>query len=141
MGKLADPRIRVEVIQRLACGQSQYSVGKALGISQQNISRFANKEEIKSLIKREQARLVDALPDAIENVKGLIKGMKNIHEHGIKQKELAYKATRDLLRSVGIFPTQTPKTNVLDNDRRQQAILPEVLQMLQRCTEKGENDT
>lgn len=67
--------------------------------------------------------------------------MKNIHEHGIKQKELAYKATRDLLRSVGIFPTQTPKTNVLDNDRRQQAILPEVLQMLQRCTEKGENDT
>ena len=141
MGKLADPRIRVEVIQRLACGQSQGSIDRLAGVSQQHISRFANKEEIKSLIKQEQARLVDTLPDAVENVKNLVKGMKNIPEHEIKQKELAYKATRDLLISVGILPTQTPKTNVLDNDRRQQAILPEVLQMLQRCTEKGENDT
>lgn len=141
MGKLSDPRIRVEVIQRLACGQSQGSIARLAGVSQQHISRFANKEEIKSLIKRDQARLVDAVPDAIEHVICLIKGMKNIPAHEIKQRELAYKATRDLLRSVGILPTQTPKTNVLDNDRRQQAILPEVLQMLQRCTEKGENDT
>ncbi len=88
MRRLADPRIRAEVIQRLACGQSQNSIAKIVGITQQNISRFANKEEIKSLIKQEQARLVDTLPDAVEN------------------------------------------------DRRQQAILPEVLQMLQRCTDK-----
>ena len=141
MGKLTDTRIRVEVVQRLACGQSQGSIAKLVGVSQQHISRFANKEEIKSLINRDQARLIDALPDAIENVKSLIRGFKDIPAHEQKQRELAYKATRDLLRSVGILPTQTPKTNVLDNDRRQQAILPEVLQMLQRCTEKGENDT
>ena len=119
MGKLDNPQTRVEVIQRLSCGESQHSIAKLIGIDQSGISRFASKEEIKRLIEQERFRLVEVVPDAVQNVKDLVVGMKDIPKHEVKQRELAYKATRDVLKSVGIFPSPSFNFNTY-NDNRQQ---------------------
>ncbi|GEM_PF-4585767 len=134
MGKL-NPQAMVTVVQRLACGESQRSVAKLVGVSQQHISRFANKEEVKRLIEEQRIRLIDAVPDAVQNVIDLVVGMKDIPKHETGRRKLAYNATRGVLKSVGLMPMQA--FNVC-NDRPQQVILPEVLQILQRYTEEVE---
>ena len=78
MAILNNPQTRVEIIQRLACGESQNSISKLVGVSQQQICRIANKEDIKRCIEQEKARLVEIVPDAVQNVKDLVTGMRNI---------------------------------------------------------------
>lgn len=136
MGKL-NPQAMVTVVQRLACGESQRSVAKLVGVSQQHISRLANREEVKRRIEQERLRLVDAVPDAVQNVIDLVVGMKDIPKHEIGRLKLAYNATRDVLKSVGLMPIQAFNVH---NDRPQQAILPEVLEILQRHAVNSESE-
>ena len=142
MAILNNPQTRVEIIQRLACGQSQKSISKLVGVSQQHICRIANKEDIKRCIEQEKARLVEIVPDAVQNVKDLVTGMKDIPDHEIKRKELAYKATIDVLRSVGIFHSPAFNLNVNNDNRQQTAVInPDVFQIIGRFLEESNKDT
>ncbi len=141
MAILNNPQTRVEIIQRLACGESQNSVSKLVGVSQQQICRIANKEDIKRCIEEEKARLIDIVPDAVQNVKDLVTGMRNIPDHEIKQRELAYKATKDVLKSVGIFPSPSFNLNVNNDNRQQTVIQPEVMAIIGRFLEESNKDT
>ena len=141
MAILNNPQTRVEIIQRLACGQSQNSISKRVGVSQQQICRIANKEDIKRCIEQEKARLIEIVPDAVQNVKDLVTGMKDIPDHETKRKELAYKATRDVLKAVGLYPS--PFVMNVNNDNRQQTavINPDVFQIIGRFLEESNKDT
>ena len=50
-------------------------------------------------------KLVDAVPDAVENIKELVREMKDTPKKDIKRKEPAYKASVDVFRAVGIMPS------------------------------------
>ena len=100
------PHIKKKVVQRLAVGESQRSIAKDVGIDHSQISRFSKREDIRSFIEEEQMRLVEVVPDAIENVKGLVREMKKIPKKDIRRRELSYKASVDTLKSVGIMPSQ-----------------------------------
>jgi hypothetical protein len=103
--KLDLPHIKKDVIRRLAVGESQGSIAKGVGLSQSQISRFANREDIKPLIENEQMRLIEKVPDAVDYVKSLIPRKGQRGSLDIKEKELAYKASHDVLKAVGIMPS------------------------------------
>ena len=103
--KLDRPHIKKQVIQRLALGESQMSIAKDVGLDRSQVSRFARREDVKALIKEQGLKLAEAVPDAVENVKQLVREMSNIPKKDIKRRELSYKASHDVLKAVGIMPS------------------------------------
>jgi hypothetical protein len=103
--KLDVPHIKKQVIKRLATGEPQASIAKSVGLRQPQISRFANREDIKPFIEQEQIRLAEAVPEAVDNVKDLVREMRDIPKKDIRRRELSYKASHDTLKAFGIMPT------------------------------------
>ncbi len=103
--KLDTPHIKKELLKRLAVGESQNCIAKSVGLDQSQVSRFANRGDIRAFIEQEQKRLLDAVPDAVENVKSLVREFKDIPVKETKRRELSYKASADVMKSVGLFPT------------------------------------
>ncbi len=68
-------------------------------------------------------------------IKNLVKEMKDIPTDDIKSLQLAYKARKDVLRSVGLFPTQQYAHSLINiyNDNRfqtQNKIEPKVIRFI-----------
>jgi len=124
--KLDNPHIKQEVIQRLAIGESQGSIAKDVGLHQSQISRFVNRDDVKPFIEKEQLRLLEALPDAVDNVKGLVREMPKIPKKDTKRRELSYKASLDVMKSAGIMPTPE-KSQAIINIFQQTNIIPSPL--------------
>ena len=103
--KLDKPGIKQEVIKRLAVRESQRDIAKDVGIDHSQVSRFARREDIKPFIEQEQMKLVEVVPDAVENVKELVREMPTIPKKDVKRRELSYKASLDTLKAVGIMPS------------------------------------
>ena len=116
--KLDSPPVKAEVVKRLAAGESQSRIAEDVGLHRSQVSRFAKREDIQEFIKQEQIRLVEVVPDAVENVMGLVREMKDIPPKETKRRELAYKASQDVLKAVGIMPTplQSPVINNIFNE-------------------------
>ena len=96
-----------------------------MGVNQSTISRFANKDEAQVLIEEEQLKLVEALPDAVQNVKDLVGAMKGIPKDDIKRRELSYKATKDVLKATNVFPSPQYAHNIYnDNSEHNTVISP-----------------
>ena len=102
--KLYIPHIKKQIVKQLAAGASQADLSQQIGFDQSTISKFANRADIKALIEEEQAKLLDAVPDAVQNVKDLVSEMKQIPKEDTKRRELSYKASKDVLKSVGLLP-------------------------------------
>lgn len=116
--KLDSPPVKAEVVKRLAAGESQSSIAEGVGLHRSQLCRFANRQDIKEFIEQEQLRLLEVVPDAVENQMELVREMKNIPPKETKRRELAYKASQDVLKAVGIMPTplQSPViTNIFQN--------------------------
>ena len=127
--KLDSPHIQDMVVKQLAVGESQNSIAKVVGLNQSQVSRFANREEIKALIEQEQMKLLEVVPDAVENIKGLVRAMKDIPEKDHKRKELSYKASKDVLKSVGLMPTPVQSQTFVNifQDNRKDVISPKIM--------------
>jgi hypothetical protein len=148
--RLDQPHIKERVIKRLAIGEKQIEIAKDVGLHYSQISRFSNREDIKPFIEQEQMKLLEVVPDAVENVKGLVKEMKKIPKKDIKRFELSYKASLDVLKAAGLMPTPV-QSQVITNIYNQQnnafitpvvkAILDRYLQDAENIEEKTENDS
>ncbi len=103
--KLDTPHIKKEVIKRLAVGESQSSIANSVGLDQSQVSRFSSREDIRAFIEEEQKKLLEVVPDAVGNVMSLVREMKVIPAKDTKRRELSYKASADVLKSVGLLPT------------------------------------
>jgi hypothetical protein len=125
MSKLNKLPVENEVIHQLAIGETQTSIAEQVGVRQPTISRFANKDEIKARLEEEQIKLAEVAPDAVQNVKDLITEMPTIPKDDIKSRELSYKASKDTLKAVGLFPTPQyahSLTNIFNGNRQQTVI-------------------
>lgn len=147
--KLDTPHIKQQVIKRLAVGEKAKSIAKDVGLSHSQIYRFESREDIKALIEHEQRRLVEAVPDAVENVKNLVREMKTIPKPDIKRRELSYKASLDTLKAVGIMPSQVQSQFITNIFQQTNLTLSPVVQalldahdktMLWEDQEEGEKD-
>jgi hypothetical protein len=85
-------------------------VARSSGVSQSTISRLANKQDVKVLIQAETMKLMEAVPQAVENLKSLVYEMAEIPRKEIKRRELSFKATTKVLESVGMLnsPSLSP---------------------------------
>ena len=108
--KLDAPHIKEQVVKELAVGKSQKAISKEVGLNQSSVCRFANREDISKRIEQEKHRLIEAVPDAVDNIKGLVQEMKNLPKSDIKGRELAYKASKDVLKAVGLLPSPINQT-------------------------------
>ena len=75
--KLDTPHIKQQVVKRLAVGERPKSIAKDVGLHHSQIYRFARREDIRVLIEQEQLKLLEAMPDAVENVRMLANKMKD----------------------------------------------------------------
>ncbi len=133
MGKLNAQHIKNDVVKKLAVGETQTSIAEQIGVDQSTISKFASKDEARALIEEEQLKLAEVTPDAVQNVKDLVEEMKDIPKDNIKRRELSYKASKDTLKAVGLFPTQQyahSLTNIYNDNRQQNLICPEYMEYL-----------
>ncbi len=123
MGKL--DYVKDMVVKSLAVGEPQTSIAEQVGVHQSTISRFANKDEAQKLIEEEQLKLVEALPDAVQNVKDLVKEMPTIPKDDIKRRELSYKATVGVLKATNVYPSPQYAHNIYnDNSQINTVISP-----------------
>jgi len=132
--KLDNPVIKESVIKQIAVGVPQKEIAKQVGLDRSQISRFSNRKDIKPFIEHEQLRLVEVVPDAVENVKNLVRGMKDIPEGENKRRELSYKATSDVLKSVGLLATPVHSQTLVNiyNNNSDIHFAPEVMEILKR---------
>jgi len=107
MRTLERPEVQENIVKRLATGEPQTAVAHSWGISQAAVSGFANREDIRELIKTEALSLVqNCLPHAVDNIKFLVESMRETTDP--KERELGYKATVKLLEIAGIAPSGQP---------------------------------
>ncbi len=78
MGKLNTLHVKNHAVEMLTIGESHTSIAEQVGVDRSTISKFANNDEVRVLIEKEQLKLVKVLPDAVQNVKDLVKEMKDI---------------------------------------------------------------
>ncbi len=106
--KLERPGVKKRVVKELATGKSQHAIAKENAISQASVSRFMNKAEIKEMVEQEAMRLIEAVPDAVSNMQGLVKEFSTLPKKDHKNRELSYRATVKALKAVGILPNASP---------------------------------
>ena len=137
------------ITQELAAGTPQRTISKKTGISQSQISRFksANKETI----EQETAKFIAILPDITEQtirdiqtsntISKVLAGEEAVDELSEvlqdpkilnTQLQLSYKKQADILRAVGVYPSNAPSTFIqnLFQDGSQAIISPVVLSAL-----------
>ncbi len=127
MGKL--DHVKDDVVKKLAIGKSQTSIAEQVGVDQSTISRFAKEDKNIQLIEEEREKLVRVLPDAVENVKTLVEGMKDVPEDNIKKLELCYKASKDTLKATGLFPSPQFAHNIYNDNRTQTVVEPGIREL------------
>jgi predicted transcriptional regulator len=76
--RLEGQTVKNEIARTIAGGHSQEKIAKSLGVSQSTISRMVNKDDVKALIENETLKLLEAVPQAVENIKDLVKEMSEI---------------------------------------------------------------
>jgi transcriptional regulator with XRE-family HTH domain len=103
--RLGGGAVKNEIARAIAGGHSQQEIARSLGVRQSTISRMVNKDDVRALIEAETLKLLEAVPQAVENIKDLVKEMPEIPKKKIKRRELAYKASADALKTAGMLPT------------------------------------
>ena len=130
--KLETPHIKAQVVKRLAVGEPQEAIAKDFGIHQSQVSRFASREDIRAAIDDAQKQLLECIPDAVENIKNLVREMKHIPKNENKRRELSYKASSDVLKGAGLFPTSVQSQTFINLCQQNTTILsPVILRLLE----------
>jgi predicted transcriptional regulator len=132
--KLDTSHIKEKVVKELATGKSQGAIAVEVGLNQSQVSRWSSKDEIRELIENEKAKLVEVVSDAVENVKGLVRGMKDIPKSNIKERELSYKASKDVLKSVGLLPTPINSQTLINIQGNEPILTPNIAKYLDLMT-------
>ncbi len=142
MSKLNKLPVKQEVAHKLAVGETHTKIAEQIGVNRSTISRFVNKDEAQVLIEQEQLKLAGVLPDAVQNVIGLVEGMKDVPEDDIKKLGLCYKATTDVLKATNVFPSPQYAHNIYnDNSQHNTIITPEFQAFLDFQARHGANET
>jgi hypothetical protein len=78
-------------------------------------------------------KLLEVVPDAVENVKELVREIKDVPKGDTKNRELSCRASLDTLKAVGIMPSPI-QSQVITTifDQRTQIISPVVLEILKQ---------
>jgi len=127
-GKLE--RNRTKVVRDIVSVRPQAEIAREVGIDPASVCRFANRDDVKREVEKEAMRLLEALPDAVENVRGLVREMKELPVRDYKARELSYKASCKVLEVAGIINTQNQNQVMVNIFNNNQTVISPALQML-----------
>jgi hypothetical protein len=128
------------IVKRLAVGKSQGNIATEMGVNQSSVSRFANREDIRTLIEQEQAKLIDCLPDAVQNYINLVR--EDIPKGDIKRRELQLKASKDVLKGGGLLPTPVQSQTFVNLYQENKPLLsPIVMEIISKKVEEITSDS
>jgi len=130
--RLDPPHIKHEIAKRLATGETQGSIAKELGMCHTTISRFSRKEDVQKLIEEETRNLLEVVPDAVKNIKTLVREMKSIPKTDHKRRELSYKASQKVLESAGIMNTPAPSNTVVNIIKNEEPLMSPIIEALMK---------
>ncbi len=121
------------IAKALVGGESQAKIARSFDVHQSTISRFSKREDVRKFIDEQNIRLLEAVPDAVGNVVGMVKGMKDIPPQDTRRLELSYKASSDVLKAAGLMPTpvQSQVIQNIYNDNRGFQLSPILLAVLE----------
>lgn len=130
--RLATPHIKNDVAKRLAVGESRSSIARDYKMCHTTVSRFSRREDVQNLIEEETLSLLEVLPNAVENVKSLVRDMKNLPKKDHKGRELSFKASQKVLESAGIMNTPTPSQTVVNIVKKEESLISPVIEELMK---------
>ena len=104
---------QTRAIQLLATGATQEATAKDIGISKCSMHAFYHQPETQTLIAREAARYIQALPDVVQDVIDTIQASANLpidinhkqFDNIMRAKQLAQRHGENMLKAVGMIPT------------------------------------
>jgi hypothetical protein len=88
----------------VASGGSYADVGREIGVGRHAARNYCQKDEVRALIEKEQKRLLDSIPSAVDNYNHWIARGRDGDQ---QDKQLAYQTSRDLLQTSGILAGNT----------------------------------
>ena len=113
---LDHPGNQKEAIGLLAVGVSQAKVARAFGIGRSSVSRWKSRAEIRGMIHAQAARLADAVPDAVDFQRNMVRAgkkesgrllRKNPKPPDYKLIEAAGRSAENVLKATGLLPAAT----------------------------------
>jgi len=113
---LDHPGNQKEAIGLLAVGVSQAKVARAFGIGRSSVSRWKSRAEIRGMIHAQAARLADAVPDAVDFQRNMVRAgkkesgrllRKNPKPPDYKLIEAAGRSSENVLKATGLLPAAT----------------------------------
>ncbi len=116
----------------VAAGIPQEEIAQQVGVNQSTVSRFANRDDVKEIIEEQTMSLLEVLPDAVENVKALVRGMRDLPIDEVKARELALKASLRVLESGGILNSSSPSQIVVNLQKSEPLIDPATAEFLRK---------
>ena len=135
--RMDSPGVKEIVINRLAAGESQSGIAREMGLGRTGVCRFANREDVQKMVEEQTMSFLEAVPDAVQNVKDLVREMPEIPKGDTKRRELSLKASLKVLEAPGIVNTTTPSQTFLNITKTDNLILlPEVAAILREHSRK-----
>src|SRR3989304_4687578 len=99
---------KTRIVTGRARGESINSIAEDLGISYHAVDAYLKKEDVKDWIEQEHLKYLQDVPTARENMGDLVRNMKNTEDKD--ERKLAFEASKEILKSAGIIPSNTQST-------------------------------
>lgn len=97
------------IAQQRAAGATQQEIADQLGCNNGTVSRRLAKPEVRALIERLQAEVIEqAVPQAVDNIRYSVEQYRSTEDAQLR--EHGYKASSRMLEMAGIWPSHTPST-------------------------------
>lgn len=127
MEKIRDHKSVAKVVKMKAMGYTDAYVGRKMGVTRQAVWYLRTREDIQELIDTENKRFLESLPEAVDNIKFLIKDFRDEigKENPNKQKvEYGFKGSVKALESAGIAPGVSSSVMIQNVFNQQNLISP-----------------
>lgn len=156
-------KIRDKKIALLAAsGKTQAEIGKEVGLGREQTGVILNRKESREIIEQQTSRLLQLLPDIIDQYKTdfdlskklseilanpgktpeLYKTMLDNVDQIIKFQTLTHKKQTDLLKILGVMPSQAPNVFIqqIYQDNRSQVLDNDVLKLFAGMFKDSDDD-
>ena len=113
-----DPTNQKIVAQLATAAIPNITIAEQIGVHPATVGRMLQKDAIKTIIEREQAKFISLLPDATNNVKQVVQDFydpitKTYHPDN-QVRYFGFRASEKILESVGILGSTAPSTNIVN---------------------------
>ena len=106
-----------EVAIKSCGGQGVTEIARDLGCTRATVYLALTKDRVKDYIEQHTLKIFENLPQAVKNVATLVDGMGSAETND--ERKLCYQATRDVLTTANVLPSQS-QTTLVQNVYNQQ---------------------